>query len=92
MRVAHRIDELHIDAHLIVRFLHAAFENVHHPELLRDVAQIRWRALESLGRRARNNLEVCHFRQSGKNFVLHAFSEIGVVGIATEIIERQDRD
>ena len=40
MRVGQRIDQLHIDAHLIVRFLHAAFEDVHDSELFCDLAQI----------------------------------------------------
>ncbi len=38
MRVVHSVDQLHIDAHLIVRFLHAAFEDVHYAELLCDLA------------------------------------------------------
>ena len=52
MPVGHRINELHIDAHLIVRFLYAAFKNVHYPELLRDVTQVRWRTLKTLRRSA----------------------------------------
>ena len=33
MRVGQRVDQLHIHAHLIVRLLHAAFEDVHHTQL-----------------------------------------------------------
>ena len=48
MRVAQRIDQLHVDAHLVVGFLYAAFEDVSDPELPGDIAQVRGRALEAL--------------------------------------------
>jgi hypothetical protein len=92
MRVRERVDQLHIDPHLIVHFLHAAFENVQRTELLRDIGQILGRTLEFLRRRARNYFQVRNFCQTGENFILHAFGEKGVVGIATQIIERQHRD
>ena len=52
MRIGQRINELHIDAHLIVRFLHAPFENVRDTELLRDLGKIIRSAFEMLRRGA----------------------------------------
>ena len=40
MRVGQRVDQLHIHAHLAVRLLHAALQNVRHAKLPRDIAQI----------------------------------------------------
>ena len=40
MRVSQRVDELDIHANLIVRFLHAAFDDVHYAKLLRDFTQV----------------------------------------------------
>ena len=39
MRVGRGLDQLHVDPHLVVGFLHAAFEDVRHAELLRDLAE-----------------------------------------------------
>ena len=61
-------------------------------ELLRDVGQIFRRTFKFLRRGARDDFQVRDFRQSRQNFVLHAFGEKSVVGIATEIVEWQDRD
>lgn len=92
MRVGRRVNELHIHPHLIVRLLHAPFENVHHTELLRDLRQIIGRALETLRRGTRDHFQIGHFGQAREDFILHAFGEIGVLRVATEIIEWQHRD
>ena len=92
MRVRHRIDQLHVDPHLIVRFLDTAFENVQDAKLLRDVRQILRRALELLRRGPRNDFQVRYLRQPRQDLVLHAFGEKSVVGIAAEIVEWQNRD
>ena len=92
MGVGQRIDELHIYADLIVGFLHASFQNVRHSKLLRDLGQILRRAFEMLRRCARNHFQVRDFGQTGEDFILYAFGKISVVGVATEIIERQHRN
>ena len=92
MCVRHRIDQLHVDAHLIVRLLDTAFENVEDAKLLCDVRQILRRAFEFLRRSPGNDFQVGHLGQPGEDFVLHAFSEKGVVGIATKTVEWQNRD
>ena len=45
MRVGQRVDQLHIHAHLIVRLLHAALQDVRHAKFPRDIAQIVRRTL-----------------------------------------------
>src|SRR5215472_15422719 len=84
MGISHGINQLNIDAHLVVSLLNASLENVPDAELLRDVAQIWRRALESL--------QLGHLRQPGENLVLNAFGEIRVIGITTKIIEWQHGD
>jgi hypothetical protein len=88
MRVGQRINELHIDAHLVVRFLHAAFENVRHAKLLRDLGEIVRRAFEMLRRCARNYFQIGHLGQAGKDFILHAFGEVSVALVFTQTFKR----
>ena len=40
MGIGLRVNQLHIDPHLIGRFLHATLKNVRYAKLLRDLAQI----------------------------------------------------
>ena len=40
MRVGRGMDQLHIDPHLVARFLHAALQNICYAQLLRDLGQI----------------------------------------------------
>src|SRR4029077_9974830 len=89
MRVGQRINELHIDAYLIVRFLHAAFENVRHTELLRDLGKIIRRAFEMLCRCARNHFQVCDLGQAGKNFVLNSLCKISIAFFFTQAFKRK---
>ena len=49
MRIAGRLDELDVDAHLIGGFLDAALQNVRHAKLLRDLGEIARLALILLG-------------------------------------------
>ena len=58
MRVGQGIDQLHIDADLIARLLHAAFQDVQDAELFRDVRQVFWRTFEFLRRRPRDHFQV----------------------------------
>ena len=39
MGIGQSVDQLHIHPHLIVRFLHAAFDDVRDAELLRDLRE-----------------------------------------------------
>ena len=90
MRVGDGVDQLHIHADLVAGLLHAPFEDIHYAELLRDIAQIRRRAFESLGRCAGNHFEVRYLRQPRQNFLLHTFGEVGVGFVFAQIVERKD--
>ena len=92
MGVALRTDELHIHPHLVGRALHAAFENIGDPELLRDFGKVFGRALEVLRRSARDNLQVADFSEPRENFVLNAFSEIGILFVTAQVFEGQNGD
>src|SRR6266566_7799505 len=76
-------------AHLIIRFLDAALQNVHHAELLRDLRKIIRRTFEMLRRSARDYFEVGDFRQTGENFVLYSLGEISVSFFFAEIVKSQ---
>jgi hypothetical protein len=84
------IDQLHIDAHSIARFLDAAFENVSHAKLFRDLRQILGRAFITKGRCAGNHLQIPDLRETRENFVLNAFGEIDVRLVLAQGSERQD--
>ena len=92
MFVSQSIDQLNIDTNLVGNSLDAAFQNVGDAELLCDLRKIFRRALEMLRRGARNHFEIGDLGQPGEDFILHAFGEISIIGIATEIVEGQDRD
>ena len=92
MLVACRVDQLHVDAHRVAGFLHAAFENVRHAELLPISRQI-FRAGSCMrGRSARDDFQRADLGQPSQDFVLDAFGEIGVVLVAAQVFERQHRD
>ena len=89
MCVGQRVDQLHIDPDLIAGLLHTAFEDVSHPELLRDIGQIFRSTLETLCGCAGNHFEVRHFREPRQNLVLHAFGEIGIAFLLAQTFKRQ---
>ena len=92
MGVSDRIDQLHIDPHLVVRLLHTPFENVHHPELLRDLTQIGRHGLEPLGRSPRDHFQVGDLRQPRQNFILNAFRKKRISLFLAQIVEWEDGD
>ena len=76
MRRRECINKLHIHTHLVVRFLHAALENVQYPELLRDLGKILGRASKFLRRRARDDFQIGDLGKPREDFILHAFREV----------------
>ena len=71
--------------------MHAAFEQVSDPKLLRDLWQVAF-VLKTLRGTTRDYFEVRDLGQAGQDFVLDAFDEVSIIGIATEIVEREDRN
>ena len=53
-----RVNQLHIDPHLIGRFLHATLKNVRYAQLLRDLGDIVRLTLIPLGGSARNYFQI----------------------------------
>src|SRR6476661_1641278 len=61
-------------------------------QLLRDLAQIGWPALITLGGGSRDDLEVGNLRQPSKDLVLDAVCQIAVRLVFAQVFERQNRD
>ena len=92
MFVVRSANQLHIHVHGVGDFLYAALQQIRHAQLPADVAQIVRRAFVFLGRSPRDDLERCDLRQTGQDFVLDAVGKIGVIGIAAEVLKRQNSD
>src|SRR5947199_10232994 len=93
MRVVARVDQLCVYAHLAAGALHASFKQVRDAKLLRDLAQItRCRVFVLRYTGTTDHFQVRDLGEIGQDFVLNAFSEISVVRVAAQIIERQNGD
>ena len=92
MRVATRIEELHIYSDFVSSLLHAAFEHRGHAEFAGHCLQV-LRLAFVFGRGSpRDNLQVADASEFGQDFILGAIGEIGVRFIFAQILEGQDRD
>ena len=92
VRVGRGVNELDIHPHLVVRFLHAALEDVRYPELAGDLREIVRRTFEMLRRSAGDDFQVRNFRQPGQDFVLDALREVSVRFVFAAVFKRQDGD
>src|SRR5438477_7603399 len=93
MRIVAGIDQLRVHAHTIAYALYTALDQTCNPKLLADFAQVALGPRFVLHHRSTaDHLQVGDFGEVSQNFVLHAISEKGVVGIAAQILERQNRD
>ena len=92
MRVGHALISCTFTRTWSPAFCTLPSKNVGDAELLRDLGKIFRRAFEVLRRRPRDHFQVRDLGQSRQDFVLHAFTKVSVIRIATEIIERQHRD
>src|SRR6266404_623569 len=90
MAIGQGVEQLHINVHLVVGFLHAAFENIGNSKLTRDLTQVFGSAFVALSRAARNYFQVRNLCESRNNFVLDTSRKVLVVRIAAEIAKRQD--
>jgi len=71
--------------------LHAALKHVRHAELLADFAQIALRAsfvLHDGG--AADDLQIRDSGEVRQDFILHAVSEISVLFVVAQVLERQN--
>ena len=89
MLVGIRINQLHVHSHLVSRATHAALENIGNAEGFADFADVRGLSPILHHRRARNHFQIADLRQVGKDVVLDAVGEIGVLSFVAQIFERQ---
>ena len=92
VRIAGRLDQLHIDAHPAAEALHAAFENVRNAERCGDLREPVRRVAIGFGGGARDDLEGLDARQRRQNLVLHAIGEIAVAAVLAHVGKRKNRD
>ena len=87
-----RVDQLPGDAHPVAGLAHAAFEHVAHAELLRHLLHGDRLALVGEGRVARDDEEPRQPRDCGRDLLDHAIDEILLLGIAGQVLKRQDHE
>src|SRR4030095_2533843 len=91
-RIGLRVNQLHIDPHLVARFLHATLKNIRYAKLLRDLGEILRLALIALRGSARNYFQICDAGQSRQDLLLDTISQVGVIRIGTEVLKWKYRD
>src|SRR5262249_48816887 len=82
VRIILSVNQLHIDSHLVGRFLHASLENVRYTKLFCDLTEIARLTVIKLCGSARNYFQVSDLSQPREDLFLNAFSEITIVGVA----------
>src|SRR6266550_1608203 len=84
--------QLHIDAHLIICFLDATFQEIGDAELVRNLSEILRCVFITLCGRARDHFEIPNLGKASKNLILDAVSEISVRFVFTAILKWQNGD
>src|SRR6266446_996338 len=93
MHICFGIDYLGAYVYASARTLHAAFYHVGHAERLGDVAQVALSTTFVLHHRcAADDFEVGNPSEVGKNLILYTISEISVLFIVAQVLERQHGD
>ena len=93
VRIGARVDQLRVQSHSIADALHVTLQKMRHAELLTDLARVpRVSTLIEARGSATDHLEVCDLCEIGKNFILHAGREVGVLFVVSQVLERQHRD
>src|ERR1051326_8645283 len=90
MSISCRSYELDIDANLLAGLLDASFQYIRDAKLLGDLRKIRGPALKLLRGCARNYFEIGELRQARQNFILDAFSKVGVRLVVAKIFKWQN--
>ncbi len=87
-----RIDELSGDADAAGRASHATLDDVGDPQLSRDLPEVLVGVLVLHDRGAGDDFQVGDLAQVSDDVLGHAVAEVLVVGIGTQVGERQHRD
>ncbi len=86
------IDQLRGDPHAVAALADTAFQHVAHAKLARGALHVDGLALVRERGVARDYEEPAQLRQPGDDVLGNAVREIFLLGIAADIVERQDRD
>ena len=92
MRAGRGVDQLPGDAHPVAGLAHAAFQHVAHAKLAADLLHVHGPALVGEARIARDDEQPADARQRGDDVLDHAVGEIFLLGVAAQVLERQDGD
>ena len=92
MGASRRIDKLAGNADAATRFAQAAFEDVTDAKLPPDLLYVDCASLLGEARIAGDHIQPFHSGQAGNDVLDNAIDEIFLLGIATHVLERQDRD
>src|SRR6516165_5786633 len=92
MRPARRIEKLGGYSNAVATAAQAAFEDIAHPQLAADLADVDGAALIGEARIARDHKEPLDAREPRDDFLDHAVGEIFLLRIAAQIGERQHGD
>jgi hypothetical protein len=83
---------LYIYTHLIVCFLHAAFQEIGDTELFRDFRRLLMRFLVTLCGGARDHFEIRNLREPGQDLILDPVGKVRVGFIFAQVFKWQDGD
>lgn len=92
MGIVSCFDQLHIDPNLVARFLHAAFQDISHAQLPRDLGQFIGGTFVTLRRGARDYFQVRDLRKARQYLVLDAVGEVSVAIVFAQTFEWKHRD
>ncbi len=92
MRAGLRLDQLGGDPHPIAALPHAAFEHIAHAEVAADLLHIDRLTLVGKGRVAGDDEQPADAREGGDDLLDHAVGEIFLLGVARQVLKRQDSD
>ena len=86
------VDQLRSDPYLLVGFLHTAFQHVAHPHLVADVLHFHRLAFVGEGRIAGDDKQTGDLGEIAGQHFGEAVAEVVLLGIATQIHQRQHDD
>ena len=92
MGIIRGFNQLHVYAHRVSTFLHAAFQNVGNAKLFGDLRQIFRGAFIMLRGCTRDYLEIAYLGQARQDFILNTFRKIRIRLVFAQILKRQHRD
>src|SRR5664279_5888943 len=81
---------MHVNPHLISRFLHISLEQIADAERFADLRGTLVRPFQRSNRRMRSHVDSLNFRELGGDFIGHSLAEIGAVWLRAHVLQRKD--